>query len=939
MTLADLLREPWVTRAGWTLVHFLWQGSMVAILLATVRALAGRRFGARGRYALSCAALALMTAAPLLTFLALGSAQGNPEAPPLPRPAWPAAGGAALDGALPWIVVAWLAGVLVFSARIALGWRMAARLRRASAGPAPLAWQHALEELMLRMRVTAPVRLLASSIATVPAVVGWLRPIVLMPVEAMIGLPMEQVRALLAHELAHVLRHDYLVNILQSMAEALLFYHPAVWWISNQVRAERELCCDDLAVEASGDALVYAVALADLDSHRRAHLRAAQAANGGSLLHRIRRLTGEAEPLTHTVPGLGAVSALAVLWLAGMGATALNAGPVSLNPHPALRPFVPAGVRRAPPVLLNPPAIHVPRVPPLYTALLFDPFFAPPQAPASPAAGPPAPQKESATLAGTATNTAGQPVANATIVLTQMPVAGTQATIQRKQTDTAGEFSFEGLPPGEYRLQATHPKYLPVRFGSRGTTDPGTLLSLMEGQHMTRVGLTFIEPGTVSGRVVDEDGDPVAEIKVLVLEFVHYNGRRVSSTVAQASSGDNGQFKVDRVPPGTYILRVETQPTWRSNERAPVPALKPGEKDIRPFATYFGGTNDESAATPIVVAGGADLPLGDVKILNRVRVHVRGRVLGDPALLQGARVVRMPGNATSSIGWSSGADIAKDGSFDMANMWKFAFAIEVFSLRQNVPLGWARIDVGDEDLEGVLINAMAGPLHGVVKFESDAQLTPAPGIGQGTTQQPTVPSKSLGRIQLAAAGLFQELHLTAPVSSDGSFTIPLVAPGKYVADVLGLPQGSYLKSARFNSMDALGQGFEWGSDQKGTLEVLIGNRAATISGTVQGDDAKPAPGSTVTLVPDPPRPPVERLYPTAKANDQGQFQFLSVTPGAYKVYAWEEIGSTAHWDPEYVKPFSSASERVELDEGGSATITLKQITAAKMHEELRRVGQ
>jgi len=937
MNLADWFREPWVTRAGWTLVHFLWQGSIVAVLLAAVRALAGRRFSARGRYALSCAALALMAAAPALTFLALG----NPEAPPLPRPAWPPAGGAALDRALPWIVVAWLAGVVVFSARIALGWRMAARLRRASAGPAPFAWQHALEELMLRMRVTAPVRLLVSSIATVPAVVGWLRPIVLMPVEAMIGLPMDQVRALLAHELAHVLRHDYLVNILQSMAEALLFYHPAVWWISSEIRAERELCCDDLAVEASGDALVFAQALADVDSHRRARLRAAQAANGGSLIHRIRRLAGEAEPLAHTLPGLGTVSALALLWIAGLGGAALHAGLAAQHPRAALRPFAPAGVRRAPPVLLDPPAIRAPRLPPLYAALLFDPFFAPPQAPASPSQAAPVPPKEPATLAGTATNTSGQPVANATIMLWQLadPLTGSQAMRRTKPTDNEGKFSFEGLPPGEYRLQATHPKYLPVTFGSRGVTDPGSTVSLSEGRHMTGIELTFIVPGSVSGRVVDEDGDPVAQINVQVLEFVHYNGRRVSSTVAQASSGDNGQFKVERVRPGTYILRVDTQPTWRANERAPVPTVKPGGKDIRPHSTYFGGNHDESSAAPIVVAGGVDLPLGNVKILNRVMSHVRGRVLGDPALLQGARVVRMPGNATSGIGWSYGADIAKDGSFEMANMWKDAFAIEVFSTRQNVPLGWTRIDIGDEDLEGVLINAMAGPLHGTVKFESDQQTAPAAGTTQSAAQQPTIPSKSLGRIQLTATGLFQVLQLAGPVSSDGSFTIPLVAPGKYVADVLGLPQGSYLKSARFNSMDALGQGFEWGSDQKGTLEVLISAKAATISGTVQGDDGKPAPGSTVTLVPDPPRLPVERLYSTAKANDQGQFQFLSVTPGAYKVYAWEEIGSTAHWDPEYVKPFSSASERVEVSEGGSATITLKQITAAKMREELRRVGQ
>jgi len=106
------------------------------------------------------------------------------------------------------------------------------------------------------------VRLLISALVQVPTVIGWLRPVVLVPVGALSGLPAEYLEALLLHELAHVRRHDYLVNILQSVAEALLFYHPAVWWVSGHIRAERELCCDDVAVAVSGDALTYARALA-----------------------------------------------------------------------------------------------------------------------------------------------------------------------------------------------------------------------------------------------------------------------------------------------------------------------------------------------------------------------------------------------------------------------------------------------------------------------------------------------------------------------------------------------------------------------------------------------------------------------------------------------------------------------------------------------------
>ena len=138
------------------------------------------------------------------------------------------------------------------------------RLRSRLVRPAPSEWQQALDRLKTRIRVSRPVRLLVSSLVQAPAVVGWLRPVVLVPVGALAGLPAEQIEALLVHELAHIRRHDYLVNVLQSVVEALLFYHPAVWWVSGHIRTEREQCCDDVAVSVSGDVLTYARALAEI---------------------------------------------------------------------------------------------------------------------------------------------------------------------------------------------------------------------------------------------------------------------------------------------------------------------------------------------------------------------------------------------------------------------------------------------------------------------------------------------------------------------------------------------------------------------------------------------------------------------------------------------------------------------------------------------------
>ena len=179
--------------------------------------------------------------------------------------------------------------------------------------PAPREWQQALDWLKSRIRVSRPVRLLVSSLVQAPAVMGWLRPVVLVPVGALAGLPPEQIEALLLHELAHIRRHDYLVNLLQSFVEALLFYHPAVWWVSGHMRAEREHYCDDVAVSVSGDVLNYARALAELESARTAHFGAVMAATGGSLAHRIARLLGQSHPAPGTVSGPGIAAAATFL--------------------------------------------------------------------------------------------------------------------------------------------------------------------------------------------------------------------------------------------------------------------------------------------------------------------------------------------------------------------------------------------------------------------------------------------------------------------------------------------------------------------------------------------------------------------------------------------------------------------------------------------------
>jgi GWxTD domain-containing protein len=313
MTLLDTwLQTPAASALGWTLVHFVWEGAVVALALAL--ALCVIR-SSRARYAAACLAMLGMLMGFGLTFARMqpqrfqraatvesrsiphGSIEQWPKNP-TPRRA---------SDFLPWLVPFWIAGVLLFHLRILASWIAAQRLRRTGVCCAPDLWQQRLNRLGARLRLSTPVTLLESCLAGVPVVIGHLRPVILMPVGLLTGLPAGQIESILLHELAHIRRCDYLVNLLQTSMEGLLFYHPAVWWISGVMRAERENCCDDVVVSIHGDAREYAVALATLEQNRCAVREAALAATGGNLVKRIHRLLDKPEgPRAALTPAVSA---------------------------------------------------------------------------------------------------------------------------------------------------------------------------------------------------------------------------------------------------------------------------------------------------------------------------------------------------------------------------------------------------------------------------------------------------------------------------------------------------------------------------------------------------------------------------------------------------------------------------------------------------------
>jgi beta-lactamase regulating signal transducer with metallopeptidase domain len=319
-----------IERLGWVLIHSLWQFLVIALVVRLFeQALAGRS-GASLRYIAGLCGLTAMTAAPVVTWFFIpvtlsacaGSVVERSEglriasaAAPVPTTADPispslevmdkppaeyslanawSAGwttlGTRLCPWLPLLVICWLVGMSFCSLRPFVGWLTLRRLRTVGVSAIGQMLEEPTRRIAAQLRITQTVSVLRSTLAKTPLVVGYLRPVLLIPIVMAAQLPLAELEAILAHELAHVRRHDFVVNLWQTLLETVFFYHPAVWSLSNRLRAEREHCCDDVALSVVGDPVCYGRALLHVEELRGPEaLLALGAGGGGSLRGRVLR--------------------------------------------------------------------------------------------------------------------------------------------------------------------------------------------------------------------------------------------------------------------------------------------------------------------------------------------------------------------------------------------------------------------------------------------------------------------------------------------------------------------------------------------------------------------------------------------------------------------------------------------------------------------------
>ncbi|MBL8814469.1 MAG: PQQ-binding-like beta-propeller repeat protein [Planctomyces sp.] len=359
--------SPFIERLGWVLIHSLWQFAVLAAAAYLIQR-SMRRASSDSRYIGLLLVLSLVLLVPLVTWVLVPETVTAPVtvvAEPnvtasvqLPQPAAATSfvnsqAAAAVDPAVtettiipdeqvetapplivaspsapqgkpmwerlqivlkPWlatIVLGWSIGVLAFAIRPVWSLFTIRRLRRQGTSPVPDSVRTVLERTAKQLGVRYAVDVLQSAVVQVPIVAGYLKPVILLPVSVVSGLPASQLEAILAHELAHIRRHDYLVNLIQTLIETVCFYHPGIWWLSHQIRCEREHCCDDIAVGALGSRLNYSRALLALEEMRVTQTPLAVGANGGSLLARVRRLF-HLEPTSSSV-SQGGVAVVASL--------------------------------------------------------------------------------------------------------------------------------------------------------------------------------------------------------------------------------------------------------------------------------------------------------------------------------------------------------------------------------------------------------------------------------------------------------------------------------------------------------------------------------------------------------------------------------------------------------------------------------------------------
>jgi protocatechuate 3,4-dioxygenase beta subunit len=456
-------------------------------------------------------------------------------------------------------------------------------------------------------------------------------------------------------------------------------------------------------------------------------------------------------------------------------------------------------------------------------------------------------------------------------------------------TDAAGHFEFKPLPPGNYGLVASRDGF--ASPNARGRPKMQRIVLARDEEHNDAV--IHLQPlGAIAGRVLDDDGDPLRNIDVQLLHYEYTaSGRRLESR-AGASTNDLGEYRIYDLEADKYFIRA-------------TPQMMGGRGRLAFAISYYPGTPDPAAATPIDLAAGEQLHGMDLTLHQGHVASIRGRIL-NPGSDMSVGISSFTSNGSSNTN-TSVED--KDGKFELTGINPGPYVLTAQATTAGVTyVAHLPVQVSTADLEGIELRLLPPmEIHGQIRIE-----------GKSATQLSHL------NVTLDAEGRLMDLQ-SEPAKEDGSFVIREVQPELYRVS-LGVPDDLYLKSVHWGDRDVAQSGLEVSQGAADSqLAIVLSANGGRIEGTVEDDDSKPVAGAMVALVP-PGTPPPKALFKWGAADLSGHFAFIGIAPGSYKLYALEDADpNQLMYDPDFLKPLDSQAESVDITEGSRKTVELKLI--------------
>ena len=479
-------------------------------------------------------------------------------------------------------------------------------------------------------------------------------------------------------------------------------------------------------------------------------------------------------------------------------------------------------------------------------------------------------------------------------------------------TDAAGKFRFENVPPGDYWLSAKKAGYGDERYKPKGTAaGPGGSVRLSPGQELKDVDFRLVPHGTISGRVLDEDDEPVpsAMVSALAYRFDHGRRRLIPSDVAMANN--RGEFSLGKLPPGHYLVCASVMRMELPETVAPPPA--DGSPETAYVRTYIPNTTDPVQAEKVDIAPGGEVSGLSIRMQKSVVVRVKGKLIdetGQP--MKNAQIMLMAGGGhVGSMSMTMVSD--PEGKFELVNVQPGTYTIMTVQMQGSSPkMTMQPLFVPDKGIDNLKLGARAdATIQGKVAVDGDAK----------------IPLKEFSLMLTSADGL-AVMPASGKADETGAFTLAHVAPAAYDLTFPFMPEGVYLKSVEFNGRETLGRELDCSSLTSGTLRVLLGSDGGKVEGSVSHED-KPAADATVVLVPADPNRRFPEAVRRSPSDEKGRLTLKDVPPGDYLAFAWEEAEEGMWFDLDFMKAAEVQAVKVQVEPKASQAIDLKLLPAPK----------